>query len=244
MGNLGRAGYGATTEGTWPYSYDSCDVGTFPNQTRHDNTPQAALDSGTGGGTLSYQPGQKLSACTCAGSDHPGPSYKDGRSAPEIDLFEALVNLTTWQGEASQSLQAAPYSAYYNFDTTFTKVYDDSKTFYNSYKGNGPKGWFFLYLTHYSLFPGGVYQQSISAHSHVGTTAYNGSAYQTFGVEYWSDQNSRDAGLVTWFLDGSPTWTMNADAIAAEPLSGVGRRLVPEEPMVSGFAWICSVIAF
>ena len=27
MGNLGRPGYGATTEGMWPYSYDSCDVG-------------------------------------------------------------------------------------------------------------------------------------------------------------------------------------------------------------------------
>ncbi|KNZ52052.1 uncharacterized protein VP01_370g1 [Puccinia sorghi] len=33
MGNLARPGYGATTDGTWPYSYDSCDVGAMPNQT-------------------------------------------------------------------------------------------------------------------------------------------------------------------------------------------------------------------
>ncbi|TFY73139.1 hypothetical protein EWM64_g10873, partial [Hericium alpestre] len=28
MGNLGRAGYGASLEGMWPYTYDACDVGT------------------------------------------------------------------------------------------------------------------------------------------------------------------------------------------------------------------------
>lgn len=33
MGNLGRAGYGASLEGTWPYTYDTCDTGTLANQT-------------------------------------------------------------------------------------------------------------------------------------------------------------------------------------------------------------------
>jgi hypothetical protein len=33
MGNLGRAGYGGTLEGLWPYSYNECDVGTLKNQT-------------------------------------------------------------------------------------------------------------------------------------------------------------------------------------------------------------------
>lgn len=32
MGNLGRAGYGASLEGMWPYTYDSCDIGTVRNQ--------------------------------------------------------------------------------------------------------------------------------------------------------------------------------------------------------------------
>ena len=32
MGNLGRAGYGASLEGMWPYTYDSCDIGTVANQ--------------------------------------------------------------------------------------------------------------------------------------------------------------------------------------------------------------------
>ena len=31
-GAQGQAGYGVTTEGMWPYSYDTCDLGTFPGQ--------------------------------------------------------------------------------------------------------------------------------------------------------------------------------------------------------------------
>ena len=47
MGNLGRAGYGASLEGMWPYTYDSCDVGTLAGQIHPDTqTPQAALTSG------------------------------------------------------------------------------------------------------------------------------------------------------------------------------------------------------
>ena len=96
MGNLGRAGYGATLEGMWPYTYDSCDVGTVANQSVNGNPHAATINGDTGkGGVLSYLPGQKLSRCTCAGDDHPGPKHSDGsfvgRSAPEIDMFEAQV---------------------------------------------------------------------------------------------------------------------------------------------------------
>ncbi|KAF4612061.1 hypothetical protein D9613_003618 [Agrocybe pediades] len=98
MGNLGRAGYGASLDGLWPYSYDSCDVGTLPNQTYPGTaTPIAATENGdpSHDNVLSYLPGQRLSACTCAGESHPGPARRDGsyvgRSAPEIDIFEATV---------------------------------------------------------------------------------------------------------------------------------------------------------
>lgn len=81
----------------WPYTYDSCDVGTLPNQTLN-GLPAAAT---TGGdqkhdGILSFLPGQRLSRCTCAGESHPGPKHPDGtfvgRAAPEIDVFEAQVS--------------------------------------------------------------------------------------------------------------------------------------------------------
>ena len=114
MGNLGRAGYGATLDGLvrdfqvllqashdmhsqkWPYTYDSCDIGTVHNQTINGQ-PVAATEHGDSGkgGILSYLPGQRLSRCTCEGESHPGPKHTDGtfvgRSAPEIDVFEAQV---------------------------------------------------------------------------------------------------------------------------------------------------------
>ena len=100
MGNLGRAGYGASLDGMWPYAYDACDVGTLPNQTLN-GLPVAATVNGDSsrGGVLSYLPGQRLSRCTCEGESHPGPIHSDGtfvgRAAPEIDIFEAQVRLPT-----------------------------------------------------------------------------------------------------------------------------------------------------
>lgn len=74
------------------YTYDSCDVGTLPNQTNPDGLgPAAALDTGEKGGPLSFLPGQRMSACTCPGEDHAGPVVTKGRGAPEIDIVEAQV---------------------------------------------------------------------------------------------------------------------------------------------------------
>lgn len=80
----------------WPYTYDSCDVGTVANQTVNGQPAAATIDGDAGhGGVLSYLPGQRWSRCTCAGESHPGPKHKDGtfvgRAAPEIDVFEAQV---------------------------------------------------------------------------------------------------------------------------------------------------------
>jgi len=78
----------------WPYTYDACDVGTLQTL---NGLPEAALTEGdpTENGALSFLPGQRLSRCTCPGESHPGPMHSDqsfvGRSAPEIDVFEAQV---------------------------------------------------------------------------------------------------------------------------------------------------------
>ena len=95
MGNLARPGFPATTSGLWPYTYDSCDVGTFPNQTSYPNmsAPASAVYSTASkfkyNFNLSWLPGQCLSACSCPNSDHPGPT---GRGAPETDIFEILAS--------------------------------------------------------------------------------------------------------------------------------------------------------
>ncbi|KAG6840352.1 hypothetical protein C0991_007279 [Blastosporella zonata] len=80
----------------WPYTYDSCDVGTVANQSVNGLPVSATINGDTkAGGALSYLPGQRLSRCTCPGEAHPGPMHQDGtfvgRSAPEIDVFEAQV---------------------------------------------------------------------------------------------------------------------------------------------------------
>jgi beta-glucan synthesis-associated protein KRE6 len=113
MGNLGRAGYGATLDGMWPYTYDACDVGTAPNQTINGQPHLATVDGDAGnGGVLSYLPGQRLSRCTCEGQSHPGPKHEDGsyvgRGAPEIDILEAQI--TDSVGQVSQSGQWAPFN--------------------------------------------------------------------------------------------------------------------------------------
>lgn len=113
-------------------SYDSCDVGVLPNQTYADGvTPEAATKGGGSvNGYLSYQPGQRLSSCTCKGEDHPGPSHKIGRGAPEIDILEAIIENHDGVrvGKGSQSAQIAPYDAGYKWDTETpaTTIYDHS----------------------------------------------------------------------------------------------------------------------
>ena len=120
LANIGRAGYGATLDGTWPYSYEACDIGTLPNQTWVNGTgPAAALEKQQYNDQLSILKGQKYSACTCPGEDHPGPWFSgnsswQGRGAAEIDIFEAAVNLDYGTvgniGQASQSGQWAPFN--------------------------------------------------------------------------------------------------------------------------------------
>jgi len=61
-----------------------------------------------------------------------------------------------------------------------------------------------------------------------------GPNYKTFGFEYWSDPNDRNAGYVEWQVDGQPSHRVLAAAVAPDQGdggSGVGQRLIPEEPM-------------
>lgn len=121
MGNLGRPGYMGTTEGVWPYTYDSCDAGITPNQSSPDG--------------ISYLPGQRLNACTCKGEDH--PNRGTGRGAPEIDIIEGEVDSNIKAGVASQSYQIAPFDIWYYPDYNFVEIHNSDITTMNTYTG-GP----------------------------------------------------------------------------------------------------------
>ncbi|EGW31664.1 uncharacterized protein SPAPADRAFT_140433 [Spathaspora passalidarum NRRL Y-27907] len=119
LGNLGRPGFLATTEGVWPYTYSSCDAGITPNQSSSDG--------------ISYLPGQRLNSCTCPGESHPNPGV--GRGSPEVDALEGEIHGNV--GRVSQSLQVAPYDIWYMPDYDFIEIHNSSVTLMNTYAG-GP----------------------------------------------------------------------------------------------------------
>lgn len=218
MGNLGRAGYGASLEGMWPYSYDACDVGTAPNQTIN-GLPVAATVNGDpyNGDVLSYLPGQKLSRCTCKGESHPGPMHSDGtfvgRSAPEIDVFEAQITGNPLSGQVSQSAQWAPFNAQYIWANTSNNLIipDPSTTFLNPYVG-------------------GITQQATS-----GVTTTNQSCYEleagcfsTYGFEY---KPGFDTGYITWIANAKSTWTIMANGMGPDTTVEISARPIPQEPL-------------
>jgi hypothetical protein len=47
--------------------------------------------------TIFSLPGQRLSACTCKGEDHPGPDVSYGRGTPEIDIIEVSLAAYTFR---------------------------------------------------------------------------------------------------------------------------------------------------
>ncbi|KAH7351064.1 glycoside hydrolase family 16 protein [Rhexocercosporidium sp. MPI-PUGE-AT-0058] len=156
MGNLGRPGYPATTDGMWPYSYeDKCDAGITANQSSPDG--------------ISLLPGMRLPACTCKNQDHPNPGIS--RSSPEIDAIEASSGFMGpgqydgATGTASQSLQIAPFDIFYQPDYDYMEIYDHSVTGMNVYRG-------------------GPYQEALSAVTWLNNEWYDGKAYQTYGFEY------------------------------------------------------------
>jgi beta-glucanase (GH16 family) len=218
MGNLGRAGYGATLDGMWPYTYDSCDVGTAPNQTR-DGLPAIATTSGDTNppydGALSFLPGQRLSRCTCPGESHPGPVHADGtyvgRSAPEIDVFEAQISGAG--GAVSQSGQWAPFNdAYVWFNTSDNLIIADPDiSVLNSYIGGG-------------------FQQATSVVTQTNQQCYEllENCFSVYGFEY---EPGFDDSYISWISDDKVAWTIKAAGLAADPQTEIAARPIPQEPM-------------
>ncbi|KAI0271413.1 beta-glucan synthesis-associated [Gloeopeniophorella convolvens] len=221
MGNLGRAGYGASLEGMWPYTYDSCDVGTVANQTK-DGLPLTAAEVGDpyNGNVLSYLQGQRLSRCTCDGESHPGPKHSDGtfvgRAAPEIDIFEATFHtdpdteITT--GQVSQSGQFAPFNYNYTWPIQGnSQIRDPKHTEINPYKG-------------------GVFQQAVSGLTDTNQTCYEltGGCFSVYGFEY---KPGFDDGWITWIANNQTAWTLLGTGVGIDTQVEIGPRAIPQEPM-------------
>ncbi|KAF7320123.1 Glycoside hydrolase family 16 protein [Mycena kentingensis (nom. inval.)] len=216
MGNLGRAGFGASLDGMWPYSYDSCDVGTAPNQTIN-GLPLAATINGdpSANDELSFLPGQRLSRCTCPGESHPGPIHSDGtyvgRAAPEIDIFEAQIS--NGAGQVSQSCQWAPFNNEYKwFNTSDNLIIPNLETsVLNSYLG-------------------GAFQQATSVVSDTNQRCYQllDDCFSIYGFEY---KPGFDGAYISWITDDKLVWTLNQNGMDADTAVEIGDRPIPQEPM-------------
>ncbi|KAF8204724.1 glucosidase [Pholiota molesta] len=218
MGNLGRAGYGASLEGMWPYTYDSCDVGTAPNQTLNGQPITAVIDGDHAyGGALSYLPGQRLSRCTCDGESHPGPKHADGtyvgRSAPEIDVFEAQVGGNPARGEVSQSAQWAPFNQAYTWDNS-----SDNEILANPA------------ISRLNTFTGSATQQATSVVTDTNQRCYElvEDCFTVYGFEY---KPGYDDAYISWVADDMMSWTLNATGMGPDPTVEISARPVPQEPM-------------
>ncbi|KAK5453413.1 beta-glucan synthesis-associated protein [Exophiala xenobiotica] len=208
MGNLGRPGYAATTDGLWPYSYaDVCDAGITPNQSSPDG--------------INYLPGMRLPACTCSGEDHPSPGKS--RSSPEIDALEATVGtldaLGNEIGMVSQSFQVAPFDIWYQPNYDFVEVFDFSVTAMNTYKG-------------------APLQQAVSGISNLNNQWYDGNAYQVYAFEYTPGAKGDIVWYVgsdpVWRMAGealAPNGNINQRVVPEEPMS-----IIANFGMSSGFS--------
>lgn len=86
-------------------------------------------------------------------------------------------------------------------------------------------------------YRGSAVQQAISTLTDLPADIFNGSGAQfyTFGFEYWTDPAHPEQGYITWQANGKQSLRVGANSVDEDPLpdgSGVGRRLIPEEPMV------------
>jgi beta-glucanase (GH16 family) len=199
MGNLARPGYLASTEGLWPYSYQSCDAGITANQSSPDG--------------ISYLPGQRLNSCTCNGADHPNPGV--GRGAPEIDVIEAEVGADgngDNVGIASQSLQLAPFDIWYIPDYDWVEIYNKSITTMNTYAG-GP---FQEALSATTTLNISWYEYGMYEHN-----------FQRYGFEYLNDRNTgylrwfvgNDPTLTVYSQALHPNGNIDWRPLSQEPMS-------------------------
>ncbi|GAA5870600.1 hypothetical protein JCM8547_002058 [Rhodosporidiobolus lusitaniae] len=224
MSNLGRAGYGGSLDGTWPYVYDECDLGTLPNQTLNGQPDLPASDGDQyNNGDLSHLKGQRFSRCTCSSeTDHPGPQYGNGtwkgRGASELDIFEATVDATNGIGEISQSAQWAPFNPGYAPDNSTTELMD----FYDT-----------DFLTEHNSYLGGSTQQVTSGLSHTDPDTYDSTTnFMKYGLEFFpSDFEGWGNGRATWTQNDEKMWTISDQAMKANSEAMVGNRVITAEPM-------------
>ena len=111
-------------------------------------------------------------------------------------------------GTASQSIQLAPFDYQWQWNNRTSDgmvIYNKSATYLNEWKGAAT-------------------QESCSAVTNIGSTAYDGAGYQSYGYEFVPGTSSDSQ--ITWAFNGKPTWTLKAGAFKPDPRTGVDQRTI------------------
>ena len=137
-----------------------------------------------------------------------------GRSAPEIDVFEAQISGEPLTGQVSQSAQWGPFNAAYTWFNTSANLIipDDTISELNPYKG-------------------GAFQQATSVVSEVDQQCYEGTGgcFSVYGFEY---KPGFDDAYIGWISNDKLAWQLNVAGMAADTAVEIAARPVPQEPMV------------
>ncbi|KAG2452496.1 hypothetical protein HYH02_002735 [Chlamydomonas schloesseri] len=208
LGNLGRAGYLRSTDGMWPFSYDTCDrnaIGKVP---------------------WSDHAGQRINACNST----------KGRGASEIDLLEVGVWHDNMP-ELSTSLAIAPVmpAGLHWLDVEGGVYYP---TYSDPTLGSRPNGWAGsnTYTTTKLLPNGSVVEVLMPrpgtriADSMSATHMLNETHFTDFYV-YGFDWKPRE--YVRWYINGKLIYEINQKGLRAATNSAnqsVGERLIPVDP--------------
>ncbi|KAI9500235.1 hypothetical protein GGI25_001170 [Coemansia spiralis] len=213
LGNLGRAGYGATTDGLWPYTYNSCDDGVLLNQTNS---------------ALSMLPGQRLNACVCSG-DHPSPGV--GRGAPEIDIFEGSVSNSILS--LSMSNQVAPFDYHYAIQKSkYTHFWNEL----SSGQDDTPN------MSRYNSYIGGSYQQSVSGLHYMDPSYAGGKKFMTYGFEYRPGPKGYIRWFVdqkpVWHLDARAVGANALSKISQRVIAEEPMYIIMNLGISSGFSYV------
>lgn len=129
-----------------------------------------------------------------------------------IDVFEAQVS-AQGTGHVSQSAQFAPFNADYKWDNSSANcIFHNPKFELNSYRG-------------------GNSQQTTSAVGDVNQECFEltGNCTDIYGFEYSPGAD----GFITWVSEGKASWTTMATGLGPDPLTEIGQRIIPAEPLYS-----------
>ncbi|KAF8920503.1 beta-glucan synthesis-associated protein [Mucidula mucida] len=216
MGNLGRAGFGASLEGMWPYSYDACDVGTAPNQTIKGQ-PEVALTSGYEDAkfAISYLPGQNCrDARVLARAIRDPFTLITPTSGVVHQKSISLRRRRSPHGQVSQSGQFAPFNEGYVWDNTTDNliIFDEEISIFNTYIG-------------------GKTQQAASVVTNTDPNCYQLGGTGCFSVYGFEYKPGFDGAYIEWVSDNKPAWRLEGAGMGPDSGTEVSTRPIPQEPM-------------